>query len=202
MTTPLETWNAWHKDAEPKYPQEKVIQFCFRHFPPKDRPETRALDLGCGSGVHTVFMASEGFQVTGTDVSPVGVANTRRKLDALGLHAELRVEGIDVIDFPPNSFDLVVCYEVLEAAGPALARASLHRLLQVLKPGGRGLFVFTSDRDYRITPEFPFKLHGYTRDEVEEMFREGFVRVWIDRYISTYEGGKYELNDWLVTLQR
>ncbi len=198
-----QTWNEWNKQGGPKYPHEKVIQFCFRNYRPEQRPSTRALDLGCGSGVHTLFLAAERFPTTGTDISEVGVQNTRRKLDAAGLRAELRVEGTDVLDFPPASFDLAICVGVYECAGPAVARASVERLHKVLAPGGRALFLFASDRDYRIVGENPLGLHGYVRAEVEDVFlRPGFVRVWIDRYITTYEGGKTEQNDWLVTLQR
>jgi len=45
-------------------------------------------------------------------------------------------------------------------------------------------------------------LHGYTRPEVEELFDEAFEKLWIDRNITTYEGGRCEQNDWLVTVQR
>lgn len=45
-------------------------------------------------------------------------------------------------------------------------------------------------------------LYGYSYAEVKSMFSEGFTNVCIDRYITTYEGGRYEQNDWLVTLKK
>lgn len=36
------------------------------------------LDLGCGSGRHTVYLAQRGFRVFGIDVSPTGIALTKR----------------------------------------------------------------------------------------------------------------------------
>jgi cyclopropane fatty-acyl-phospholipid synthase-like methyltransferase len=195
-------WDAWNQQGGPKYPHEKVIQFCFRNYLPDQRKSIRALDLGCGSGVHTVFLASEGFQVTGTDISEVGISNTRRKLDALGLQAALRVEGADVLDFPPNSFNLVICVGVYDCTGPASAKASVKQLRHVLSSGGCGLFLFASDHDVRVKGENPLSLHGFTRSEVEGIFAHDFAGVWIDRYITTYQGGQLEQNDWLVTLER
>ena len=192
----------WNRKGGPKYPHEKVVQFCFRNYSPGIRNNIRALDLGCGSGVHTVFLATEGFQVTGTDISEVGIANTRRKLEALGLSAELRVEGIDVVDFPEQSFDLIICTGVFDCTGPATAKKAIERVFKVLRRGGRGWFLFASERDFRVTGENPSALHGYTEEEVTSLFGQGFSGLHLDRYITTYESGKIEENDWLVTLER
>lgn len=195
-------WDKWNEGGGTKYPQEKVIQYCFRNYSSDQRKNTRVLDLGCGSGVHTVFLASEGFQVAGTDKSKVGVENTRRKLTELGLDAQLRVESADVIDFPPNSFDLILCVGIYDSAGPTVAKCSIARVKQVLRPGGCGFFLFASDRDSAVRGENPWGFHGYTRKEVENLFAQDFAQVWIDRYITTYENGQVEQNEWIVTLQR
>jgi cyclopropane fatty-acyl-phospholipid synthase-like methyltransferase len=178
-----------------------VIQFCYRRFPPDRRQGVRALDLGCGSGVHTVFLASEGFDVAGVDRSPVGIENTRRRLDARGLRASLAVCGAESLDLPAASVDLVICVGVYDSAGPAVARASLERLTSIMKPGASGFFLFASDLDFQVQGDNLYKLYGFTRREVEGLF-EGFDQVWIDRYITTYQGGAMEQNDWLVTLRR
>ena len=199
---PNQTWDDWNEQGGPKYPHEKVIQFCFRKYAPEQRAKTRVLDLGCGSGVHVVFLASEGFQVTGTDKSPVGIENTKRKLLSLNLSADLRVEDAAVVEFPPGSFDLVISVGVYDSAGPAVSAASVRRVRQVLKPGGRGFFMFASDRDFQTGSDNPYGLYGYTRSEVEALFAVDFAEVCLDRYITTYEGGRIEQNDWLVTVQR
>ena len=200
MTRPSEVWDSWNASGGPKYPHEKVVQFCFRNYPPDRRRDVRVLDLGCGGGVHTVFLATEGFQVSATDISPVAIEHTCRGLATRGLTAATRVEGADAIDFPARSFDLVICISVFDSTGPAVARASLARLQQVLAPGARGLFLFASDRDFRIQGPNPLGLHGYARAEVDALFAAAFATVWIDRYITTYEGGQYEQNDWLVSI--
>jgi len=195
-------WNAWNEQGGPKYPHEKVVQFCFRNYPQDQRGNVRALDLGCGSGVHVVFLAAEGFKTTGTDISEVGIANAKRKLNALGLDAVLRTAGADEMDFPPGSFDLVICVGVYDCVGPAVAKSSVGKLLDVLSLGARGLFLFASDQDFRVKGENSLGVHGYNREEVDEIFSRAFARVWIDRYITTYQGGTSEQNDWLITVQR
>lgn len=197
-----EPWDIWNEQGGPKYPHEKLIQFCCRNYAIDERMKTRALDLGCGSGVHVVFLASEGFQVTGTDRSAIGVENTRRKLAARGLAAELRVEGADLLNYPSHSFDLIVSVGLYDSSGPDVARASVARVKQVLRPGGRGFFLFASDRDFQVQGENPYGLYGYSRSEVEDLFEPGFTEVFFDRYITTYESERIEQNDWLVTLRK
>jgi cyclopropane fatty-acyl-phospholipid synthase-like methyltransferase len=195
-------WDAWNEQGGPKYPHEKVVQFCFRNYPQDQRGNVQALDLGCGTGVHVVFLTTEGFRTTGVDISEVGIAKAKKKLSAFGLEAAFCTAGVDEIDFPHSSFNLVICVGVYDCTGPAVAKTSVGKLLDVLSLGARGLFVFASDRDFRVNTENPLGLHGYKRGEVEEIFSCGFARVWIDRYVTTYQGGTSEQNDWLVTIQR
>jgi len=70
------SWDKWNKIPGSKYPHEKVVQFCFRNFPLEKRSKTKVLDLGCGRGVHTEFLALEGFQVSACDFSVTAVACT------------------------------------------------------------------------------------------------------------------------------
>jgi cyclopropane fatty-acyl-phospholipid synthase-like methyltransferase len=194
-------WDRWNRQWGTKYPHDKIVQFCCRNFRPQERHRVRALDLGCGSGVHTVFLAHEGFQVTGVDISEVGLANTRRRLDELGLAATLRLESADALDFPDASVDLVVSVGVFESAGPAISAAAVLRLRRMLSSGGRGIFLFASDRDDAVKQDREWGMHGYARDEVDEMFAVGYSEVCVDCHETTYRGGRSQQSEWLVTVE-
>lgn len=45
----------------------------------------RALDLGCGTGVDTVYLASHGWEVTGVDMVPKALTTARRHATAAGV---------------------------------------------------------------------------------------------------------------------
>lgn len=195
-----ERWNRWNLSGGPRYPHEKVVQFCFRNYPTMEaRRKIRALDWGCGSGVHTVFLAREGFQVWATDLSEQGIENTRQKLATAGLTADLRVQPLAELDLPNGSIDLVISVGVFDAAGPDEVRHGLRRLLPVLAEGAKGLFLFAANDDFRITGENAMGLYGYARDEVEALM-QGFSTLWIDSYITTYYGMREIQHDWLVTV--
>jgi ubiquinone/menaquinone biosynthesis C-methylase UbiE len=90
----------------------------------------RALDVGCGEGRFCRILRREGFD-------PVGLDPTAELLDAARAQDpdSLYVEGLgEALDFPDNSFDLVVsCLSLIdiEPAGQAIAE-----MVRVLKPGG------------------------------------------------------------------
>jgi SAM-dependent methyltransferase len=98
-----------------------------------------ALDLACGAGRNAVWLAEQGWTVTGADFSDVALANAR------GLAAERGVEvewvQADLLDWepPPQAFDLVaVLYLQVLAAERALV---LARAAEAVAPGGTLLVV-------------------------------------------------------------
>lgn len=94
----------------------------------------RAVDLGCGSGANSVFLAASGFDVTGIDFSTVAVGKARR---GAARHPGLPlrfVEGdVTATSLPgvQGPYDLLIDYGTLDdlgrAARPALA-ATVRRL--------------------------------------------------------------------------
>lgn len=75
-------------------------------------PKT-VLDFGCGNGVLTYWLKSNGFgeRVVGIDVSQTGVENARKTFSRPGLTYYL-VDYVDQLE--ANSFDVVVSSHVLE----------------------------------------------------------------------------------------
>ncbi|MGF6886080.1 SAM-dependent methyltransferase [Nocardia sp. GAS34] len=61
-------------------------------------PFGRALDLGCGTGVHSVDLARRGWQVTGVDFVPGAIRSARARSDAAGVQIRWLVG--DVTDLP------------------------------------------------------------------------------------------------------
>jgi SAM-dependent methyltransferase len=52
---------------------------------PAPLPAGRALDLGCGTGTDTIYLASHGWEVTAVDMVPQALATARRRADGAGV---------------------------------------------------------------------------------------------------------------------
>jgi len=201
----IECWDEWNRRAAPEYPHEKAVQFILRGFPRDGRAGRRVLDLGCGTGRHCLFLAREGFSVTGRDISPVAIAAATALLEAQGFEADLAVAGIDAPRVAPESCDAVLCIGVVDAAGPGAAAPAFAAAVEALRPGGAALFLFASDADFRVRGENPMRLHGYGEAEVlaaAAALGDRVAKFWMDRYITTYQNRASEQNDHLVTLVR
>lgn len=70
-------------------------------------PGDRVLDLGCGSGVCTVFTAPKAREVLAVDISPAAVRNTRENCDRLGLTNVVCRES-DMFSAVDGKFDLIL----------------------------------------------------------------------------------------------
>ena len=94
----------------------------------------RILDAGCGDGIDSLRMAQRGQSaVVSVDLSPGGVAQTRRRTQHLGNVQVVRGD-LERLPLTSDQFDFVYSYGVLHHL-PHPERG-LSELLRVLKPGG------------------------------------------------------------------
>lgn len=123
----------------------------------------RALDLACGAGAASIFLARHGFTVSAWDVSAVAV----RKIDDFAKRTGLKIdaETVDVTAavIPENAFDVVVVSRFLE-------RDICQALARSLRPGGILLYQTFSVEfvpgGHRMNPAFCL-----VRGELLELFK-------------------------------
>lgn len=115
----------------------------------KQRGARRVLDLGCGAGRHTVFLAREGFQVFGIDIAENGLMHTRDWLARENLTAELKRGDIEQISYPDEFFDAVISIYVIYHKTIAGMQRVVGEIYRVLKPGGLALISLQTKRGYR-----------------------------------------------------
>ena len=93
------------------------------------RKPGRALDVAMGQGRNALWLASQGWAVTGFDISPVGVRQARKEAEVRGLRIETFVMPYEEFDWGREKWDLIVfSYFFPEAALPKVRDA--------LRPGG------------------------------------------------------------------
>ena len=97
----------------------------------------RVLDIGCGSGWVTLFLAAAGAEVLAFDVSHEGCRCTAATLRANGYRGATAMMDAHAIACRADTFDAVFASGVLHHMD--LARVA-HEVYSSLKPGGRFVF--------------------------------------------------------------
>ncbi|MFE3317866.1 class I SAM-dependent methyltransferase [Nocardia sp. NPDC059195] len=100
-----------------------------------------ALDLGCGDGGDTLWLADRGWHVTAVDISAVALARLTDLTSSHGLGSRVTTEQHDLRkSFPQGRFDLISAHYLHTPFGldrATVLRAAAHALC----PGGRLLVV-------------------------------------------------------------
>lgn len=114
----------------------------------------RALDVGCGEGVHAVHLAQRGWSVIALDFVADALEATRARAERAGVDVELW-EG-DVVDYEaPTPFDVVLDSGCLHHLPKAKVPAYRARLDEWLAPGGDYVLVHFAHRPRIPIPKGP-----------------------------------------------
>lgn len=95
-------------------------------------PDTKVLDLCCGSGQATQFLVQYSQNVTGLDASPLSLKRARQNVPQ-AQYAEAFAEDMPFAD---NSFDLVHTSVAMHEMQAEQLRQIIKEVYRVLKPGG------------------------------------------------------------------
>lgn len=140
---------------------------------------SKILDVGCGTGGTIVFLKKHGYKkIYGIDKSPIAVKYCKkRKLK------NITIGDINSIKYPSNSFDAVICLDVLYHKGVHSQKA-LKEIKRVLKKDGifysqePAYNVLKSSHDEAIETE-----RRFSKDYLENLFSKSkFIKIKLSYY--------------------
>lgn len=108
-----------------------------------------ALDVGCGTGNYSFYLANYGFSVIGLDFSEKALQIAKGRNKKLYLSVNF-VKG-DATKlrqiFRDNSFDFILDYSLLHHIHPSMTNRYAKQFTHLLKKGGKLLLVCYSEKD-------------------------------------------------------
>jgi SAM-dependent methyltransferase len=130
----------------------------------------RALEIGCGTGTNCVWLAQQGFDVTGVDVASLAIEQAEKRARDVG--AKVRFITADVLQLPDLGepfgffFDRG-CYHAVRRGAPRDYTPAVARLLA---PGARGLILAGNAKEPH-TPGPPVVTEEEMRSELGLAFQ-------------------------------
>ena len=157
----------------------------------------RILDLGCGTGRHTAYLARNGFGVLGCDSSEAALRFARGVLPEV----EFQVCDVGWLPYRNQSVDSIFCHAVIQHGTLVTIKKAIAEIHRVLRTGGALFLTVTSTEHpeyltgHEIEPGTKTSIdaidgdmphHYFTEQELWELFGR-FAIVKLEHYRAPSE---------------
>lgn len=117
----------------------------------------KALDLGCGNGRNSLYLAANGFDVTAWDKNPASIRNLESIRQAEGLeNLRTAIKDLNALSFD-GEYDFILSTVVMMFLDARTIPGLIANMQRCTKPGGYNLIVAAMDTDdYPCNVGFPF----------------------------------------------
>jgi SAM-dependent methyltransferase len=142
----------------------------------------RVVDLGCGAGNYSVWLAEQGFDVTGIDISPRAIEHAKKLACRKGVTCRFIVADLlDDLKQYHGGFDFALDWEVMHHIFPHDREHYVQNVHDLLCPGGKYMSLCFSESDpafggqgkFRDTP-LGTTLYFSSEDELRRLFKTVF----------------------------
>ena len=170
---------------------QHFLQNLIENIPIKS--QDRVMDIACGRGRHALYLAAQGFQVTGIDLSPNSISFAKKEAEKEKLNAtfyvhDMRETTLDKVNIVLNVFTSIGYFED-ETDNTKAIQAFYDNLVD----GGIAVI------DFLHVPQV--KKHWVpdevvTKDGIEFTLKRTFTDNWIEKNISfSHQGKAYTYNE-------
>ncbi len=138
----------------------------------------RVLDIACGAGYGSDYVAGFAQQVVGVDVIPQIVAKCRSEYPNPRVKF-LAMDGA-ALGFRDETFDAIISHDTIEHVVDD--RSFVKELVRVLRPGGTLLLFTPHGKERGKKPEDPFHIREYIPEDLQALLAPYFRSIrWFGR---------------------
>lgn len=193
MNIRKDAWRTWYPTKEEIIDEDMpLLEEIFRKS-----CVSRILDVGCGTGRHSIYFAEKGFEVYGFDFAPNAVKQAKETLTEKDLKANLRIwDARKKFPYRDEFFDAVLSIRVFHHNVTSTIQRIVNEFVRVTKKGGY-IYVQVPTRQRSLKyvriakqegkpltkieegtyipsdgPEKGVPHHGFTKNELRELFQD------------------------------
>ena len=107
----------------------------------------KVLDVGCGEGFYSIYLAKKGFEVVGIDISEKAIKYAKQNAKNSGVKIKFLV--MDVVDLRKldEKFDFILEWALLHSIMTEKRKEYLQNIKDILNPEGKYLSVCFNEKD-------------------------------------------------------
>ncbi len=228
MTNQGNTWEREYRNpllvTKKEDPQSDTLRFL--KYLKKERKykveEKNILDLGCGTGRNSNYLAEEGNSVIGIEISKTALSLAKTRAKNLGVSVDYRIGDIgDKYDIKDSSIDIVLDVTSSNSLNEKGRAVYLEEVNRVLKTGG---YVFVralckdgnknvknllknspgSEYDTYIIKEIGLTERVFSKEDFIKMYSQYFKILNLEKKTSytTFNNRIYKRDYWLAYLTK
>lgn len=99
----------------------------------------RAIDLGCGAGANSIYLAQKGFDVTGVDYAEAAIEKAQARAKDTGVQIEFVVDDLTNLQRVSGTYDFLLDYGVLDDLRLPQREPYVENILPLTHAGSRFL---------------------------------------------------------------
>ena len=148
----------------------------------------KVIDVGCGEGFYSIYLASKGFDVTGIDISEKAINYAKKNAKKEGFDIKFKVMDLNDLSEIKEKFDLVLEWAILHCMPFEKRKKYIESISKILNKGGKYLSTCFNVQDtkfgkiserIRIVPEnaralMGEKMYFSSLNEIKQLFESHF----------------------------
>ncbi|RLJ70470.1 methyltransferase family protein [Hydrogenivirga caldilitoris] len=129
----------------------------------------KALDIACGTGETSIFLAKKGFKVDAFDISDIAIRKARQRARREGVKVNFKSVDAEKFSYGVSKYDLIINFYFLN-------RNIFSKIKRSLKQNGLLIFETYNEEHTSVRPDFNPR-YLLKKGELERVFRD-FLLVY------------------------
>ena len=151
----------------------------------------KILDVGCGTGKNSIYIADQGFEITGIDFSEMAIQKARENAKKVGSTANFFVRDFFELPKDGKKYETIIDCGLYHTLTNKLKENYTDIIEELLNHGGK-FYLFCTSENFGFGPAI------VTKNEIEERFNKSFIINSIERI--KLKGAIGVMKGWLASI--
>ena len=154
----------------------------------------KALDICCGAGTNTIYLAQKGFEVNGIDISKTALKIAKEKAQKQNVNVSFSIQSFVNLAFKDELFDFIFDMGCFHHVVPKDRETFIKGTYRTLKNNGTLMLTAFSQKNGSAWNHF-------TKTQLTELFSDHFSITNI-RHLSSIEGDGYTRHFYTLLMKK